>query len=428
MGDTIFAQATPPGRSGVAVIRISGPDAHAAARALGAGSPPLRFAALRCLRHPGTGAKLDSALVLRFAAPHSFTGEDCVELHVHGGPAVCRAVQGALFCLPGLRPAEAGEFTRRALINGKIDLAQAEGLGDLLAAETEAQMRQAQELLEGRLSAEVAGWRRRLIEALALFETVIDFADEDVPSDLIEQAVAELEELGADFAKAIAGGQASERLRLGYEVAIVGAPNVGKSTLMNALAKREVAITSEIAGTTRDVIEVQLEIRGLPVRLIDLAGLRETSDTLESIGVARARMRAAAADLRVFLVEQVEDLEALEIERGADDLVLFAKADLRVDGAGVSGRTRQGLDDLADRLGDILENRAAIASLLGHERQRKAVEEALRSVERATVMSHLPELAADDMRRALKELDFLVGKTDVEAVLDVVFSRFCIGK
>lgn len=428
MEQTIFAQATPPGRSGVAVIRISGPNAHDAARALGAGDPPLRQATLRRLTNPRTHAPLDTALVLRFAAPNSFTGEDCVELHVHGGPAVCRSVQAALLSLPGLRLAEAGEFTRRALLNGKIDLAQAEGLADLLAAESESQARQAMALMDGRLSAKATDWRRLLVESLALLEACIDFSDEEIPSDLIGRVEDDLRSLAASLATELDGSEASERLRLGYEVALVGAPNVGKSTLLNALAKRDVAITSEIAGTTRDVIEVRMELRGLPVTVIDLAGLREARDPIEEIGVCRARERAAAADLRIFLLQQDGDIAELGVDRMARDLVVLAKADVRKDGRGVSGLTGHGLEGLIDDIVTELGQRAASASLIGHERQRGAVQRACNATARALQMLESPELAAEDVRQALRSLDFLVGAADVEAILDVIFGRFCIGK
>lgn len=428
MAQTIFAQATPPGRSGVAVIRISGPHAHDAARALGAGDPPLRLATLRRLTDPRTGAQLDSALVLRFAAPNSFTGEDCVELQVHGGPAVCRAVQGALMALPGLRLAEAGEFTRRALMNGKIDLAQAEGLGDLLEAETESQARRALALMDGKLSGKAAEWRVFLIEACAWLEACIDFSDEEIPSDLILRAEADLQRVIASLESELAGSSASERLRIGYEVALVGAPNVGKSTLLNALAKRDMAITSEIAGTTRDVIEVRMELGGLPVTVIDLAGLRQALDPIEEIGVSRARERASAADLRIFLVENEEDTQGLGVDLAAGDLVVLAKADVRDDGAGVSGRTGQGLDKLIGQIVQEFSQRAASASLIGHERQRDAVARARDAAVRSLSMLDSPELAAEDIRHALSALDFLIGAVDVEAVLDVIFGRFCIGK
>lgn len=333
-----------------------------------------------------------------------------------------------MLAMPGLRPAEPGEFTRRALINGKIDLAQAEGLGDLLAAETEAQLRQATALMEGRLSDAAAGWRRGLLDALAGLEAAIDFSDEDLPDGVIAAVEAGLRDLAATFAAELAGSQASERLRHGYEVAIVGAPNVGKSTLLNALAGREAAITSEFAGTTRDVIEVRMDLRGLPVALMDLAGLRETEDPVETIGVRRARARAAAADLRVFLVEAPADIERLGVERHAEDVLAFAKGDLRNDGRGVSGQTGQGLESLIEEIAGVLSRRAAEATLIGHERQRTAIARAAEAVAGAITVLETPEIAAEELRRALRALDFLIGAADVEAVLDVIFGRFCIGK
>lgn len=428
MSETIFAQATPPGRSGVAVIRVSGPGAHGAAAALGAGDTPLRMAVLRELRDPRGGGTLDTALVLRFAAPNSYTGEDTVEFHVHGGLAVCRGVQAALLTLPGMRQAEAGEFTRRAMLNGKLDLSQAEGLADVLAAETDAQLRQARALMEGRLSAQAAEWRRSLVEARALMEALIDFSDETEPDEVVAAVGPLLRDVLSSFDFALAGSRAAERLRLGYEVAIVGSPNVGKSTLMNAFARREVAITSEIAGTTRDVIEVQLELDGLPVRLIDLAGIRETADPLEALGVERARDRAAGADMRIFLLAEGEDPEGLGVDLAPGDIRVAAKADLRPDSHGVSGVTGQGMAQLVAGIASELTQRASAASLLGHDRQSCAVRDAREGVASALECLAMPELAAESLRSASRSLDFLIGTTDVDAVLDVVFGRFCIGK
>ena len=329
MADTIFAQATPRGRAGLAVVRISGPAAFAAIEALTNRPAPRRTAALRRLREPASGAVLDESLVLGFAAPASFTGEDVAELHLHGSPAVCRRVLSVLGAMAGLRQAEPGEFTRRALTNGRLDLAQVEGLASLIDAETEAQHRQAMQLMLGALSRQAAGWRRDLVRALAFIEASIDFADEDLPADLVGEVRANLGRLDADMGRALDGSRVAERLRDGFEVALVGAPNVGKSTLLNALAGRDAALTSEIAGTTRDVIEVRMDLDGLPVTLLDLAGIREADDTVESLGVARARQRAERADLRVFLVEDPASAEAPGVTRCPGDLTVLAKADLR---------------------------------------------------------------------------------------------------
>jgi tRNA modification GTPase len=434
MAETIFAQATPPGRSGIAVIRISGPSAAAGAAALGAARAPLRRAVLRRLRDPRDGFPIDDALVLRFAGPASFTGEDSVELHLHGGPAVCRAVAAALAALPDMREAEPGEFTRRALINGRLDLAQAEGLGDLLAAETAAQARRALALMDGALSRAALGWRERLVRALALIEAAVDFADEDLPPDALGEAAAILGEMGVRLRAELAGAAASERLRIGYEVAIVGPPNVGKSTLLNALARRDAAIISDVAGTTRDVIEARAELRGLPVVFADMAGLRDARDPVERIGVERARRRAAAADLRVVLVDQAEDAAALGVALAPGDQVVLAKGDLRPPDAAtaVSGLTGRGVPELLARITAELETRAASATLIGHERQQRAVGRALEALQAAAEAlagpAPAPELAAAEVHAALRSLDFLLGRIDVEAVLDVVFASFCIGK
>jgi tRNA modification GTPase len=434
MAETIFAQATPPGRSGIAVIRISGPEAARAARALGAGDPPPRRAVLRRLSDPRDGGILDDAIVLRFAAPASFTGEDSVEFQLHGGPAVCRAVAAALAALPGLRHAEAGEFTRRALANGRIDLAQVEGVADLLAAETTAQARQSLALMDGRLSRRAAGWRDGIVQALARIEAFIDFADQDIPPGAMEAASTALRLVAGDIAAELAGAAAAERIRLGFEVALVGAPNVGKSTLLNTIAGREAAITSELAGTTRDVIEVRLELAGLPVTLIDLAGMREARDPIEAIGVDRAIGRASAADLRVYLVEDDGSPPAIGPPPQPGDVVALAKSDLRLASPrlAVSGLTGAGVDTLVSRIADVLSQRAAGATLAGHERQQVALERALASLRAAAErLEHgpdLPELAAADLHAALRALDALVGKVDVEAVLDAVFATFCIGK
>ncbi|MBP7240601.1 tRNA uridine-5-carboxymethylaminomethyl(34) synthesis GTPase MnmE [Amaricoccus sp.] len=433
MAATIFAQATPPGRSGIAVIRISGPRARAAAAALGAGGTPDRRAVLRRLVDPRDGRALDDAIVLRFDGPRSFTGEDSVELHLHGGPAVCRSVAEALAAERDLRPAEPGEFTRRALQNGRLDLAQVEGLGDLLAAETAAQSRRALDLVGGRLSRTAERWREPLVRALALIEAGLDFSDEELPDDLVAEAAAELIAVADEMRRELAGSGIAERLRLGFEVALVGAPNVGKSTLLNAMAGREAAITSEFAGTTRDPIEVRMEARGLPITLVDTAGLRDARDPVEAIGVERTRRRANAADLRVFLVGPEGAEEASGVSICAEDLIVRAKADLGRDGPGlaVSGLTGAGIDVLVGRIADVLEARSATAGAIGHERQRVAVERAEQAVRRALGVLGAEatlDLAAEDLRAAMLALDALLGRIGVEDVLDVIFSRFCIGK
>ncbi|MBL9072816.1 tRNA uridine-5-carboxymethylaminomethyl(34) synthesis GTPase MnmE [Tabrizicola sp.] len=427
--DTIYALATARGRSGLAVVRISGPVAFAAGLALCGSVPAARVAGLR--RLTWGGELLDEALVVSFAEGASFTGEAVVELHCHGGPAVVGAVLRALAEQPGLRLAEPGEFTRRALENGVLDLAQVEGLADLIDAETEAQRRQAVRVLSGSVGQKVEGWRRDLIRAGALLEATIDFADEDVPVDVSPEVLALIDGLMADLGREAAGVAAAERIRDGFEVAIVGAPNAGKSTLLNQLAGREAAITSEIAGTTRDVIEVRMEIAGLPVTFLDTAGLRDTEDRLEQAGIDRALARAEAADLRLFLTEGPA---VSSLEPTGDDLVVLGKADTRSGGSrlAVSGKTGAGVPELMARIGKILGERVGSAGALVRERHRVAVTSAIRSLaeSRAEVVrdDSRVELAAEHLRQAVRALDALVGRVDVDDLLGEIFASFCIGK
>ncbi len=427
--DTIYATATARGRSGLAVVRISGPEAFAAAGALCTSLPKARVVGLR--RLSWAGDLLDEALVLTFDKGASFTGEAVVELHLHGGVAVVGAVLRALADQPGLRLAEPGEFTRRALENGVLDLTQVEGLADLIDAETEAQRRQAVRVLSGSVGARVDPWRRDLIRAGALLEATIDFADEEVPVDVAPEVLALIDGLMADLGREAAGVSAAERIRDGFEVAIVGAPNAGKSTLLNRLAGREAAITSDIAGTTRDVIEVRMEVDGLAVTFLDTAGLRETEDVLEQAGIDRALARAQGADLRVFLGDG-PDLPGLTAQ--ADDLVVIGKSDTisGFDGLAVSGLTGAGVTELLARIGGILQNRVASAGALVRERHRLAVTGALTALAeaRAEVLreNQRVELAADHLRRAVRALDALVGRVDVDDLLGEIFASFCIGK
>ncbi len=428
--DTIFALASARGKSGVAVVRISGPDAWKAVEALAGNVPPARRAALRRLRYRED--VLDDALVLTFAKGASFTGEESAELHLHGATSTVSAVLSALDKVPGLRAAEPGEFTRRALENGRLDLAQVEGLADLIDSETEAQRKQALRVLSGQVGERAEEWRRDLIRAAALIEATIDFADEDVPEDVAPEVLRLLTRVEGQLQKEIVGFGAAERIREGFEVAIVGRPNTGKSTLLNALAGREAAITSEIAGTTRDVIEVRMDLSGLAVTILDTAGLRETDDTVEGIGVQRALDRARQADLRVFLVE--ED-EALMLEPRPEDLVLRAKADLlapAIGMAGVSGRTGEGVGDLISAIVDRLSHRVASAGLITRARHKSAIEKALKAMESARIEirsgSERLELGAECLRTAVRALDSLVGRVDVEDLLDEIFASFCIGK
>ncbi len=424
--DTIFALSSARGKAGVAVIRISGPRAGEAFESIAGKIPAPRHAALRSLSFDG--AVLDQALVIWMPGPDSFTGEDIAELHVHGSIATVNAVLRALGQQTGLRAAEAGEFTRRALENERLDLAQVEGLSDLIEAETEAQRRQALRVLSGALGDRADDWRRRLIRAAALLEATIDFADEEVPTDVLPEVRTLMESVSSELQAEALGVGMAERIRDGFEVAIVGPPNVGKSTLLNAIAGREAAITSNIAGTTRDVIEVRMELRGLPVTLLDTAGMREAGDEIEALGIDLARSRASAADLRIILKGGVD--EPPVIEAADDDLVVVTKSDL---GSGdVSAKTGDGLDVLISNVAKRLERRASLAGVAIRERHRLAMEQAIESLEiasdRLNQSPELAELIAEELHTATRALDSLVGRVGVEDILGEIFASFCIGK
>ncbi len=473
--DTIFALSTAPGRSGVAVIRVSGPRSRAVLAALGGpADPEARRAVLVELRSPEGGETIDRALVLAFAKPHSFTGEDVVELHLHGGPAVVRATLEALAGQDGLRPAEPGEFTRRAFDNGKLDLTEVEGLADLIAAETEAQRRQAFRQMRGALSALTEDWRHRLLAALAQIEAAIDFPDEDLPPDGWSQANDLVSELKNDISQYLGQSPAGERLRDGYQIAIVGAPNVGKSSLLNALARRDVAIVAESAGTTRDVIEVHLDLGGYPVTLLDTAGLRDEiggaldrrapdqcapdqcapgqrggqrSDAIgavEAEGMRRARLRAASADLKL-VVADLRDWPDPSAESLLDEtaVLVLNKLDLAQE-PGAPGATRHlgrpifaisaregtGLGALLDHLREGVTRDLGVsgsAPSLTRLRHRRALEACRDSLAR-TLAADEVALAAEDLRLAVRALGRITGRVDVEDLLDVIFGEFCIGK
>ena len=427
--ETIFALASARGRAGVAVIRVSGPQAFACVLHLAKALPAPRQTSLRTLWNGSE--PLDQALVLTFEKGASFTGEDVAEFHLHGGIAVVQSVLSALGNMAGLRTAHAGEFTRRALENNRMDLPQVEGLADLIEAETEAQRKQALQVMRGSLSQKCDQWRTDLIRAMALLEAVIDFADEDVPVDVGPEVKILLLSVSAGLACEISGHKASERIRDGFEVALVGAPNIGKSTLLNSIAGRDVALTSEIAGTTRDVIEVRLDLKGLPVTMLDLAGLRESRDLVESLGIDRAKQRAGLADIRVFLVERLSDADKLGVERKNDDIIVLGKSDLS-DSSGVSGKTGQGIDDLLERIANEVAGRVSGSSSIIRQRHLEAIviaQENLNSaLSRLSFGSDFNELVAADVRFAISALDSLIGRVDVEQVLGEIFAGFCIGK
>lgn len=428
MAETIYALASARGKAGVSIIRISGPSSRMVLEALGVHGISPRRAMLRRLVD---GADLiDEALVLFFPEGSSFTGEDVVELQVHGSMAVQSRLMQFLSGLCGLRLAEPGEFTRRALANGRLDLTQVEGLADLIDAETEAQRRQAQRVLSGAIGQKVDLWRAKLTRAAALIEATIDFADEDVPEDVVPEVLSLIDALMAELDSQQRGAVAAERIRDGYEVAIIGAPNSGKSSLLNTLSGRTAAITSSIAGTTRDVIEVRMDLRGLPVTLLDTAGLRETDDEVERIGISMARDRAAMADLRVLLVEPGQDVPEVDLQ--PDDLTVLVKADLYPDEAEISSRTGAGITELVERIAARLEQRAMTAGLLIRERHRRAIDHTVEALDSAREWLYQGsgnlELVAADLRRARIEMELLLGQIDVEALLDEIFSSFCIGK
>lgn len=427
--DTIFALASAPGKAGVAVIRISGSLARTAAEKLAGRSLADRGMTLAML-HDLHGQQLDEVLVLSFTAPNSFTGENIVELQAHGSTAVVAAILRTLSCIQGLRLAEPGEFTRRALENGKLDLTQVEGLADLIDAETEAQRGQAQKVLAGDLGQLVERWRSDLIRAASLIEATIDFADEDIPTDVTPEVNKLLSGVQVDLERETAGVQIAERIRVGFEVAIIGAPNVGKSTLLNALAGRQAAITSEHAGTTRDVIEVRMDLAGLPVTLLDTAGIRESADEIESLGIALARKRGQAADMRVFLVENGDSTPVLY---QSGDLIVLSKADTRSNIVGaVSGLTGVGVDELIGQITSVLMDRTASVGLATRERHRDAMMSAQAALNSATkVLLQGPDaydIAAEELRIGIRSLETLVGRIDVETLLDEIFASFCLGK
>jgi len=435
MIDSIFALATPPGRGAIAVIRLSGPGVETALTALGAARLKPRMALVRDLSHAGD--HIDQALVLRFVAPNSYTGEDAAELHLHGGRAVVEAASRALIAL-GLRPAEPGEFTRRAFQNGRMDLAQAEAVADLIDAETRAQAKQALGQLDGKLSETYAGFRRDLLHALALVEAEIDFPDEEVPDNLARTAGPVLDRLGAALRRAVDTGRRGERVRGGYRIVLIGETNAGKSSLFNALAAREAAIVTPIAGTTRDVLDADLVIGGYAVTLSDTAGLRDSDDPVEAEGVRRARMRAEQADLRLWVRAPGDpDGVAAGYVKGGD-LIVATKSDLGVSLArgghetlAVSTTTGDGLAELRDRIAARLAQDLSGADFpaVTQERHRLRLLEALESVDAArAALDVAPEMAGDDLRRAADALARVTGAIGVEDILGEVFSTFCIGK
>jgi tRNA modification GTPase len=428
--NTIYALATARGKSGVAIVRVSGARAFDAAERLTGFAPKHRMTSLQSV-YDSNGGLLDKALVLAFEKGASFTGEKTIEFQIHGGIATIDAVLSALSQTGFTRLAQPGEFTRRALENGCLDLAQIEGLSDLIEAETEAQRKQAIRVFSGSLGEKSNRWRTRLIRATALLEATIDFADEDVPVDVMPEVSQLIDEVQTELEREATGSRAAEQIRNGFEVAIVGAPNVGKSSLLNRLAGRDAAITSDIAGTTRDVIEVRMDLAGLPVTILDTAGLRDTDDIIESKGIERAVERAENADLRVFLYDDQPGFFTLI--RGQDDLVIKTKSDIsgKADGS-ISSKTGEGIQGLIDTITGILERKASGASSIIRQRHRQAIADATTYLESARQeidpALDRSEFAAENLHSAIRALDSLVGRVDVEHILDEIFSSFCLGK
>ncbi|HEY3911184.1 MAG TPA: tRNA uridine-5-carboxymethylaminomethyl(34) synthesis GTPase MnmE [Stellaceae bacterium] len=476
--DTIFAPATAVARAAIGILRLSGPDVGRAVSLIAGGLPPPRMARRRRLVDPASGEPLDEGLVLWFPAPASATGEDVAEFHLHGSRAVLAAFVEVLTRL-GLRLAEPGEFTRRAFLNGKLDLTQAEAIADLAMAETEAQRRQALRQLEGELGGLYRDWSRRLTRLLAHLEAAIDFPDEDLPPEIEDRIRADTAALADEIGRHLTDGHRGERLRDGIAVAIIGPPNAGKSSLLNRIARREAAITSPIPGTTRDIVEVAIDLAGYPVILADTAGLRDSDDPVEQEGLRRARARAAEAELRLFVFDARDPTQAAGAAAwpGPDTLLVANKTDLlcttiphpnpsplagegmragscstepqapsSVCGAGlgwgrpgstlrcakaafpVSALTGAGLDPLLTALAARVAGTYRIeAPVLTRTRHRQALEDAAASLARAGA-APLPELRAEDLRLALRRLGEIIGTVGVEDLLDVIFRDFCIGK
>ena len=426
--DTIFALASAPGKAGISIVRLSGPLAINVAEKLTKSKLKEKQPNLRVI-YDSDNHFIDQALILIFSKPYSFTGENVVEFHLHGSSAVVSSVIKLLGNFKGLRSAEAGEFTRCALDNGKLDLAQVEGLADLIDAETDAQHKQAARIFNGALGKKTKEWRAKLVKAGALLVATLDFADEEVPEEVTPEVEKLINMVLSDLDKEIIGVHTAERIRSGFEVAIVGAPNLGKSTLLNYLVGRDAAITSNVSGTTRDVIEVKLDLRGLPVTILDTAGIRISDDKVEEIGISRALERSSLSDLRIVLTEDGEYPSGLK--KRDTDIICIAKDDQGNRG-GVSGKTGAGIDRLKNNIWDILNDKAQYVGIATRERHKSSMVNAKKFLGNAVVsLRDGPEyydITAEEIRAATSALDSLIGRIGVEDVLDEVFSSFCLGK
>ena len=427
--DTIYALSSGALPAGIAVVRLSGPEAFAATKHLIGHVPSIGRAALRTLRRQDHSV-LDQALVVAFEAPASFTGEDTVEFHLHGSRAVVSALFAEFRAIPGLRPAEAGEYARRAFDNGKIDLVEVEGLADLIDSETEMQRRLAIEQGFGGLSDLYMGWAGRLTRSRALIEAELDFADEDdVPGSVADQVWADVAKIHADLTAHVSGSSSAEIIRDGFKIVIAGPPNAGKSSLMNALAKRDVAIVTEIAGTTRDILHVDLDLEGYLVRLYDTAGMRDSDDRVEQEGIRRAQLAVEQADL-VLILEEI-DSETKPASRADRTIAVGTKLDVHSRSTAydvcISASSGEGLEHLRDLILDRV--RAAWTGSLVPSRDRHLRYLTQASHFLAEALEDRPlDLRAESLRAAAASLGRITGRVDVEQLLDVIFSQFCIGK
>lgn len=445
---TIFALSSGKGRAGVSVIRVSGPETKNAILTLTKNEecPLARQTVLRWFYHPLTGEKLDQGILIYFSAPGSFTGEDVAEFHIHGGYAVVAGFLDALSKIENLRIAEAGEFTRRAFDNGKMDLTSAEGLADLINAETESQKRQALRQMDGNLATLYEGWRGEVISAMAYLEADIDFSDEEIPEDVTSRIRPIVEKLKKEIEEHLADGHRGERMRHGLQVVILGAPNAGKSSLLNYLSKRDVAIVSDIAGTTRDLLEVHLDISGFPVNVVDTAGLRESDDVIEKEGIRRAVRRAEDADLKIVIIDGAEvlpDDAIMSDQIDENTMVMINKYDISPDGFSsvgdqnpigrwqVSVKTGHGLDIFMQAFEKEVGKRMEFTEIpsLTRTRHRANLSSALDNIDRFLEADHFEmELLSEDLRMAARDIGKITGFVDVEDILEKIFKEFCIGK
>lgn len=433
--DTIVALSSGVVPSALAVLRVSGPRTRFVFETIAGSLPPERSVAYRPFRDPDAGHVIDRGIAFWFAGPRSFTGEDVAEFQTHGSRAVVRALLDAILRCQGVRLAEPGEFTRRALHTGRLDLTAAEGLADLIGAETEAQRRQALAQADGSLFRQAENWRAQLIEIRGVVEAVLDFPDEDEIDDrLLASLRDDMARLHSEFLAVLADAGRGARIRDGFTVAILGPPNAGKSTLLNRIARREIAIVTPIPGTTRDVLDVPLDLNGLPVRLLDTAGLRESDDLVEREGVRRALVEAEAADLILWLDPEGRPPPAGHLPTDHPEVwVVRSKADQPGDGGGarfaVSAELDEGIGPLLDAITAFLGQRAAgEPGLVVNQRQADAVAAAARELDAALTGGGALEIVAEKLRAASAALDGLVGRTDVEEILGSIFSRFCMGK